>query len=67
MKAKATQPNSNDDSSGIIAAARWLVDHRETVHGAIIPLLRSKFDLTPLDAIKAAQLAHRLQYDDRSA
>ncbi len=48
-------------------AGTWLSRNRGTVVGPLLPFLRRRFDLTTLEAIEASRLAHRLEYDERSA
>ena len=45
----------------ILEAARWFAKNCENRTRAFIPLLRDEFGLTPLEAIKAAQLARDIE------
>jgi len=67
MPEQPIQPIAGEEGSGVQAAAQWLANHRDAVRGAIIPYLRRQFDLTALEAIEAAKIAHRLEHDQRSA
>ncbi len=49
---------SNTD---IARAAQWFADNRDNVAGAFIPELRRRFNLTPLQAIEAGKLAHKIE------
>jgi len=53
--------------SRVQVAAGWLSRNRDAVIGPVLPVLRSKFGLTILEAIDAAKLAHALQYHARQA
>ena len=50
------------ENSQIFVAAEWLKSNRSEVVGAVIPLLKTRFGLSTLDAIEAAKLAHSLEY-----
>ncbi len=45
-------------------AARWFARNRRDRTRAFVPLLRDKFGLTPMEAIKAAQLAREIEFGE---
>jgi len=49
-------------SNSVQAAALWLHQHRSEVGSHVIPTLRTRYALTILEAIEAAQLAHALSH-----
>lgn len=49
--------------SQVTEAAIWLAANRDHVVGAIIPFMRSRFNLTAAEAIAACKTAHALRYD----
>lgn len=56
------QRSINLSVSRLEVAAGWLFRNRDAVSGPLLPLLRRRFDLTSLQAIEAAKLAHKLEY-----
>ena len=56
------QRSENSCVSQVELAAAWLSRNRDTAPSPILPFLRRNFDLTSLQAIEAAKLAHALEY-----
>ncbi|MBM3091127.1 hypothetical protein GFB56_09890 [Ensifer sp. T173] len=50
---------SNADAV-ILVAAKWLVDHRDSIVGPILPALKERFGLRNIEAIEAMKAAHAL-------
>ncbi len=50
------------DAGPVEVAASWLSQHRNECTGALIPIVRERFNLTSLQAIEALKQAHALQY-----
>lgn len=46
-------------------AARWLAAHRGDLRRPIVPALRERFNLSTLDAVKAAAEAIRYEVPDQ--
>lgn len=49
----------------VMVAAVWLSLHRDTIVGAPIPVVRAKFDLSPLDAVEALKRGRDIRYGAR--
>ncbi len=45
----------------VVIAAQWFAANRADRHGAFIPILKKRFGLTPLQAIEAGKLAHKIE------
>ncbi len=45
----------------VASAARWYANNRDSLTGAFFPELRHRFGLTPLQAIEAGKLAHKIE------
>lgn len=59
------QQNEAEDcktSSRVTEAAIWLAENPSQVQGAIIPFVRSRFNLSPVEAIAACKTAHAIRH-----
>jgi len=53
-------PPEHEHSAAVEQAAQWLADQREAPH-PVIPTLRERFGLTPLEATEACAWADRMR------
>lgn len=56
----ALTPPEHERNDAVTLAAQWLADERLPPPG-LIPLLRSRFNLTPLEATEACAMARRFR------
>ncbi|WP_157628144.1 hypothetical protein [Ensifer sp. BR816] len=54
--------NLGEQEGTVKVAAMWLAAQGADIKGPIIPLLRTRFGFTILEAIEASKLAHQLKY-----
>ena len=64
MKADLT-PQEHEHSEAVTLAAQWLADEQPPPAG-VIPLLRSRFNLTALEATEACAMARRFRINRRA-
>lgn len=64
MKADLT-PQEHEHSEAVVVAAQWLSEQRDAP-AAVIPLLRSRFNLTALEATEACAMARRFRINRRA-
>ena len=55
-----TTGHSHEQSEAVVQAAQWLADQNPPPHPAI-PLLRSRFSLSAVEACKAIAMAQRFR------
>lgn len=61
-KVEQKQCSVSEGVSAVTAAAMWLAEHRDEVEGPIIPFVRERFKLSPVEAIAACKTAHALRH-----
>ncbi|MBB5277710.1 hypothetical protein HNR26_003791 [Rhizobium rosettiformans] len=64
MRAELTAPE-HEHSEGVVMAAQWLCEQPDAPAG-VIPLLRSRFNLTALEATEACAMARRFRINRRA-